>query len=162
MQTLNSQPPDEKMLVESIAFFRRMGNYLFLPVFIVFSFCTAVMLGADFGDRKTLFASTFFRVNFILMVAGFLFWRLSRRPRPMMFLSVGLLLAAIDIVWAGWLTYLLASGEWKTVLFRWRYALAVLIGIAGASAKCFQYWSMLRQVDAAVLNDALRTVLERK
>jgi hypothetical protein len=139
-----------------------MGNYLFLPVFLVFAFCTAIMLGADFGDRKTLFASTFFRINFILMVAGFLFWRLSRRPRPTMLLLVGSLLAAIDIIWAGWLIYLLATGNWKTVVFRLEYALAVLIGIGVAAAKCFQYWSMLRQVDAAILNDAVRAVLERK
>jgi hypothetical protein len=162
MQTPSSQAPDEKMLVESIAFFRRMGNYLFLPVFLVFAFCTAIMLGADFGDRKTLFASTFFRLNFILMIAGFFFWRLSRRPRPTMLLSVGLLLAAIDSIWAGWLIYLLARGDWKTVVFRWEYALAVLIGIGGAAAKCFQYWNVLRHIDAAILNDAVRAVLERK
>jgi hypothetical protein len=162
MQTLSSQAPEEKMLIESIAFFRRMGNYLFLPVFIVFAFCTAIMLGADFGDRTTLFASTFFRVNFILMVAGFVFWRLSRRPRPTMLLSVGLLLAGIDIVWVGWLIYLLGTGGWKTVVFRSEYALAVLIGIGGAAAKCFQYWNVLRRIDAAILNDAVRTVLKRK
>lgn len=162
MQTPDSQSPDEKMLVESVAFFRRMGNYLFLPVFIVFAFCTAIMLGVDFGDRKTLFASTFFRLNFILMLAGFVFWRLSRRPRSTMLLSVGLLLAAIDIVWAGWLIYLLGTRGWKTVVFRSEYALAVLIGIGGAATKCFQYWSLLRRVDTAVLHDAVRTIIGQK
>jgi hypothetical protein len=161
MPPILNDAPDEESLLDSIAFFRRMGNYLFLPLFIVFGFCTAFMVLSHQGPWRVLLGSNFFLVYLTLAVAGFVLWRLSRRPRPPMLFAVGLILATIDLIWAVWLIYLILIGKWKDILFRVEYALAVLIGIGGASLKCFQLWNLFRRVDTTVLDVAFRRIMER-
>ncbi|MGB2669186.1 MAG: hypothetical protein WA621_05530 [Candidatus Acidiferrum sp.] len=161
MGTKTVQPLEEEFLVDSIRFFRRMGNYLFLPFFIVFGFCTAIMLVFNDGPWNLLLKSNMFFGYLTLAGAGLALWRLSRRPRSGMLFAVGLALAIIDLTWVCWLLYLIASGEWKTILFRVEYALAVLIGVSAASLKCFKLWSAFRQVDGVVLEAALRGVIEK-
>jgi hypothetical protein len=161
MGTNTVHPLEEEFLVDSIRFFRRMGNYLFLPLFIVFGFCTAIMLAANDGPWNLLLKSNLFLGYLTLTGAGLALWCLSRRPRSAMLFAVGLVLAIIDLIWACWLIYLIVGGEWKVILFRVEYALAVLIGIGAASLKCFKLWSAFRHVDGAVLEAALRSVIER-
>ncbi len=161
MQMQLSHPLDEKFLLDSIRFFRRMGNYLFLPLFIVFGVCTAFMLAVNDGPWKFLLKSNLFFGYLSLAGAGFALWRLSRRPRPAMLFAVGLVLAIIDLVWAVSLIHLIISGEWKVVLFRVEYAVAVLIGVGGSSLKCFQLWNVFRGVGDAALEATLRGIIER-
>ncbi len=161
MGTNTVRPLDEEFLVDSIRFFRRMGNYLFLPVFIVFGFCTAITLATNDDPTALLLKSNLFLGYLTAAGGGFALWRLSRRPRSAMLFVVGLVLGIIDLVWACWLTYLIAGGEWKTVLFRVEYALAVLIGVGAASLKCFKLWGAFRHVDGAALEAALRSAIER-
>jgi hypothetical protein len=138
-----------------------MGNYLFLPLFIVFGFCTVFMVLSRQDSWRVLLGSNFFRSSLAFAVAGFVFWRLSRRPHQPMLFAVGMILATIDLIWTVWLAHLILIGEWKSVLFRWEYALAVLIGVGGASLKCFQLWNLFRRIDAAALDTAFRRVIER-
>jgi len=161
MGTNTVHPLEEEFLADSIRFFRRMGNYLFLPLFIVFGFCTTVMLAANDSPWNLMLKSNIFLGYLTLAGAGFALWRLSRRPRSAMLFAVGLVLAIIDLIWACWLIYLIANGEWKTILFRVEYALAVLIGVGAASLKCFKLLSAFRHVDKAVLEAALRSIIER-
>lgn len=158
MGTNTVHPLDKEFLADSIRFFRRMGNYLFLPFFIVFGFCTMIMLAANDGPWDLLLKSNLFSGYATFAGAGLALWRLSRRPRPAMLLAVGLILAIIDLIWASWLIYLIASGEWKSVLLRVEYALAVLIGVGAASLKCFRLWSVFRRADSVVLDAALRGI----
>lgn len=161
MSQAPTNPLDEGLLVDSVGFFRRMGNYLFFPLFIVFGCCSAFMLLANDGPWRLLLKSSFFLVNATLATVGMALWRLSRRPRPMMLFAVGITLGIIEIIWAVWLLYLITSGGWKMVLFRGEYALVVLIGVGSASLKCFRLWSALRNVDEADLEVALRQVDQR-
>jgi hypothetical protein len=161
MPSIPTQAPDEHVLLDSIAFFRRMGNYLFLPFFIVFGFCTAVLLGTFDGPIKSLLESRLFTAYACLTFAGFAFWRLSRKPRPPMLFAVGTILAILDLIWASRLLYLLATGQGKVVALRWSYALVVLVGMGGASLKCFRLWRLLRSMDRASLEVAIRNITER-
>jgi hypothetical protein len=145
----------EDFVLDAIKFSRRMGNYLYLPVFLVCGFCSLVILAYDIRPQEVraleLFAPS--------AVVTFILWRLSRVPRAKLFLVEGVLFAALTIVWVGWFIFNLVfrlPTFWPNLLHV-SYFLVVSTGMGTASIKCFRLWSKLRAMD----DYHFQSVLER-
>ncbi len=134
----------EGFVLDAIKFSRRMGNYLFLPVFLVCGFCSLTMLAHDM--RSEVRAFEFFTLSAAL---SFILWRLSRVPRPKLFLLEGVLFGGLTLVWVGWFIFNLVFRlpEFGPNLLHFSYFLVVSTGMGTASIKCFRLWSKLRAID---------------
>jgi hypothetical protein len=163
-------PIDDDELREAIKFSRRMGNYLFLPFSIVFGVCIVFMLLISLNGWQAALQSRIFLVYAGLMLVGFVFWRISRRPRALLFFAEGLILALLDLTWAVWIIYAISPAPWlesepgvtwlKTVAgIAW--AIGVFAGMGGASIKCFQLWDLLRSTDAKAIDVAIMSITKR-
>jgi hypothetical protein len=142
----------ESHLVDAIRFSRRMGNYLYLPLFLVCGFCAVVMAVSLVGETgwRTPEERTSFYVFAIAALSGAILWRLSRRPRATLFQAQGILLAALGIIWVGWFIANLAfnfSHFWKKGLGGIEWFLAVAVGIGAAAIRCLRLSRSLRGVD---------------
>jgi hypothetical protein len=148
---------EDDELREAVKFSRRMGNYFFLPFFIVFGFCTVFLLPISLSGWNVALRSPIFLVYTGLMMFGFVSWRLSREPRASLFLAEGLILALLDLAWAVWVIYAISpnpsppipgldniSGvRWLRTALGIMWAMLVFVGMGGASIKCFQFWNLL-------------------
>jgi hypothetical protein len=163
-------PIDDDELREAIKFSRRMGNYLFLPFSIVFGVCIVFMLLISLNGWQAALQSRIFLVYAGFMLVGFVFWRISRRPRARLFFAEGLILALLDLTWAVWIIYAISPAPWlesvpgvtwlKTVAgIAW--AIGVFAGMGGASIKCFQLWDLLRRTDAKAIDVAIMSITKR-
>jgi hypothetical protein len=141
-----------------------MGKYLFLPFLIVFGACTTLMLLVMGDDWRATLGSRIFLVYSGLTLFGFIFWRISRKPRARLLFAVGLILACLDVIWAGWIIYSISPDNdqltgamgWLKTLFGIAWAVTVFAGMGGASIKCFQLWNLLRRADSATLAEIRR------
>ena len=150
--------PEDDQLREAVKFSKRMGNYFFLPFFIVFGFCTVFLLPISVSGWYAALRSPIFLVYTGLMMFGFVSWRVSRKPRASLFLAEGLILLILDLAWATWVIYAISPnpspplpldnisgfrGLRTAMGILW--AMLVFVGMGGASIKCFQFWSLLRR-----------------
>lgn len=103
----------QSFVLDARGFSKRMGNYLYLPVFLVCGFCSLVMLASHIALQERG-ASEFFTFS---VVISFVLWRLSSTPRARLFLVEGILLGWLTFVWVGWYIFNLAvhlSQFWPT------------------------------------------------
>jgi hypothetical protein len=154
------EQPDEPVVLDAIKFSRRMGNYLYLPLFIVFGFCIVVMLISLMGENgwQSQEERTMFNVSAIAMVSGFVLWRLSRRPRSALFLAQGILLAVLTAIWVGWFLWNVGfnfSNFWRRGLTQFDWFVIVAVGMGVASIKCLRLSRLLRSVDDVMLDRLL-------
>ncbi len=163
-------PTDDNELREAIKFSRRMGNYLFLPFFIVFGVCIVFMLLISLNGWQAALQSRIFLVYAGLMLVGFAFWRVSRKPRVRLFFAEGLILALLDLTWAVWIIYAISptlSLEtvpgviWLRTVAGIAWAMVVFAGMGGASIKCFQLWNLLRRTDAKTIEAAILSITKQ-
>jgi hypothetical protein len=157
------QVSQEDDLLAIITFSRKMGNYLFLPIFVVFGCCTLFMLATIDEGWRRLLASRIFLLYICFTLFGFVFWKLSRKPRSGLFLVEGSILALCAFGWAAWILFAQFSPTpWIRVLPGVMWVMFVFVGIGAASIKCFQFWDALRRVDAASVEAALRSVADSR
>jgi hypothetical protein len=152
---------DEAFLVDAIKFSRRMGNYLYFPVFLVCGLCAAAMLVVGEGHWVTRQERALFSVYAGLAIGGFVLWRLSRRPRATLFLVEGVLLAGLTAVWVSWFVFNVFAHFlqlWPSALFRSHWFLFVAVGMGAASLKCLRLWSHLRLIGDAPLESMLERI----
>jgi hypothetical protein len=98
------------------------------------------------------------------MLFGFVFWRISRKPRARLLFAVGLILACLDVIWPGWISYsispdhdqLTGATGWLQTLFEIAWAVTLFTGMGRASIKCFQLWNLLRGADSLTLAEIQR------
>lgn len=157
----SSNQPDEAFLVGAIKFSRRMGNYLYFPVFLVCGFCAVAMLVMEGSHWKTRQEGALFNLYAALATSSFVLWRLSRKPRATLFLVEGVLLAGLTAVWVGWFVLNLIahfSQFWPGALFGSRWFLFVAIGMGAASVKCLRLWNDLRSIGDAPLESMLERI----
>ena len=141
-----------------------MGNYFFLPLLIVFGACTTIMLVMIGGEWRATLRSRIFLTDSVLMLFGFVFWRISRKPRARLLFGMGLILACLDVFWVGWVIYSISPDHdqpngaisWLKTLFGIAWAVTVFSGMGWASIRCFQLWSFLRRADSATLAEIRR------
>jgi hypothetical protein len=160
----NPQTPGSDELREAIQFSRRIGKYFFLPLLIVFGACMILMLLLMGDDWRATLGSRIFLVYSGLTLFGFVFWRISRKPRAWLLFGMGLILACLDVIWAGWVIhsispdYHVPTGAigWLRTLFGIAWAMTVFTGMGGASIMCFQLWNLLRRADSAMLSEIRR------
>ncbi len=148
----SSSPPTESFLVDAIKFSRRMGNYLYLPLFLVCGFCALGTYsfflgepGSDMSGQRSVFY-----VYVLASVSGAILWRLSRKPRATLFLAQGIFLVALWIAWAGWYIGNLLfnfSHFWKRGLGSVEWFFCVALAIGAAAIKCLSLSRSLRGVD---------------
>ena len=164
MSHLKTQSPSSDELREAIQFSRKMGKYFFLPLLIVFGACTFLMLLVMGGEWRATLESRIFLLYSGLMLFGFMFWRISRKPRARLLFGMGLILACFDVIWVVWVIYSISPDRgllthaigWLQTLFGIAWAVTVFAGMGGASIKCFQLWNLLRRADSATLAEIHR------
>jgi hypothetical protein len=151
--------PEDDELREAVEFSRRMGNYLFLPFFIVFGFCTVFLLPISLSGWYAALRSRIFLLYSGLMLFGFVFWRASRKPRASLLLAESLILIVLDVAWAAWIIYAISPNpsppipwldnisavRWLRTAWGILWAMLVFVGVGGASIRCFQYRNLLRR-----------------
>ncbi len=151
--------PEDDEVREAVKFSRRMGNYLLLPFFIVFGFCTVFLLPISLSGWDAALRSPIFLVYTGLMMFGLVFWRVSRKPRASLFLAEALMLVLLDLAWAAWIICAISRNplppipgldnipgvRWLRTALGILWAMVVFVGMGGASIKCFQCWNLLRR-----------------
>lgn len=165
--------PSDLSLHRTILFSRRIGNYLYLPFFVV---CLVALLlaleelslGFSFWQNQRGF-------GFGLIVVGmssFALWRLSRRPRPLKFLVEGLVISLLLVAWIGTLIFGMLYGEpnWRRtnlilgvvgLVGSFLWFLFASYGMFRGAQSCFRMWRELKQMDQRELRGALDRVLSQ-
>jgi hypothetical protein len=142
-------------LIEVIRFSRRMGNYLFLPLFVVFAFCSVFAIGWYIsGDPLSSRANYFI---FFLTMTGFVLWWLTRKPSAGAFLGMGLVLSAIGLAAVSIVAYRFSTEEPTLALILQIPSAAVwVLGTGRVAVHCFCFWRDLRHFHQDDLAEAYR------
>lgn len=156
----NVSQPDERYLLDAIKFSRRMGNYLYLPLFLVSGFCLGVMVSFVAGEKswRTQEQRILFYIFAVATLAAAILWLLSRRPRASLLLAQSILFAVLTLVWVGWFLWNIGfnfANFWRQGLSRLDWFFFVALGIGAASIKCLRLSRSLRSVDDVMLGRLL-------
>jgi FtsH-binding integral membrane protein len=149
---ISTNPQTESSLVDAIKFSRRMGNYLYLPLFLVCGFCALVMYSFFLGEPDSNMSGqrSVFYVFAIAAISGAILWWLSRKPRATLFLAQGVFLVGLWIIWVAWYLGNLAfnfSHFWKRGLGGVEWFVAVALAMGAAAVKCLSLSRSLKNVD---------------
>lgn len=152
--TPSSSGEPQDPLLDAIEFSRGMGNYFFLPIFLVFGFCVVLLLFGAGSGSISLLHSRIFLVYAALTGMGFGFWRASRRPRATLLIIQAVILMVLDVVWVGWILFTPSTSlspsrdllGWAGGVWGVMWALTVFVGLGSASIKCFQVSRLVRNM----------------
>jgi hypothetical protein len=161
LSAAESEPFDDHVLLDALAFSRKVGDYLFFPVLLISSIVFGVMVyvmehPASWlewllsGDAWFAIALTFVLLSSLAM------WRISRRPRAGFFLVATALLTPVAAAFVGWIGYMvLVAGDWTYAV---RGAAMIALTTTGAW-RSFKLWRLLRRVGPDRIDRALSRLL---
>lgn len=150
---------DLKKLKNAIVLTKRLGNYLFLPVLILSLLIGAFMLlpiiGGDPivndpGEKK------FIIITYGSMIISFIFWRLSRKPRPFVFITMGIILGIFTAGFTAWIIYRIFTERNIRITIEGLTKYGIITGMAYATWECLKMWLFIKKISPIELDDLLR------